>query len=183
MPLIDPDRSPLRPLLSSQGWKRRVALWGGAVAVALVAILFAKSSDAAFGLFSRIIAHSTGWALLITPTIFAALAWLTSGALRPTRGSGIPQVIAALERLDPGFRQANLSLAVSAGKLLLTSLSLLGGASVGREGPTVHVGAALMHLFGRWFGFRDPRELSHFLLAGGAAGIASAFNKIGRAHV
>ena len=59
---------------------------------------------------------------------------------------------------------------------MLTSLSLLGGASVGREGPTVHVGASLMYLFGRWFGFKDPRELSHFLLAGGAAGIAAAFN-------
>ncbi len=40
----------------------------------------------------------------------------------------------------------------------------------------MHVGASLMYLFGRWFGFKDPRELSHFLLAGGAAGIAAAFN-------
>jgi H+/Cl- antiporter ClcA len=173
----DPVRSPLRSALSSEGWKRRVALWGGAVAVALVAIVFAKASDAAFALFQRIIAHSLWWALLLTPGIFALLAWLTSGVLRPTRGSGIPQVIAALEKPDDAsFRSDNLSLRVSAGKLLLTCLSLLGGASVGREGPTVHVGASLMYSFGRWFGFRDPRELSHFLLAGGAAGIAAAFN-------
>lgn len=162
--------------LRSEAWRRRAALWSGAVAVALVAILFAKASDAAFHLFQRVIEHSPWWALLLTPGIFALLAWLTSGALRPTRGSGIPQVIAALEKPDPSFRQANLSPAVSAGKLLLTSLSLLGGASVGREGPTVHVGASLMYLFGRCFGFKDPRELSHFLLAGGAAGIAAAFN-------
>jgi len=173
----DPLRSSLRSALSTEGWKRRVALWGGAVAVALVAILFAKASDAAFALFQRIIEHSLWWALLLTPGIFALLAWLTSGVLRPTRGSGIPQVIAALEKPeDAAFRDENLSLRVSAGKLLLTSLSLLGGASVGREGPTVHVGASLMYSFGRWFGFRDPRELSHFLLAGGAAGIAAAFN-------
>lgn len=173
----DPLRSTLRSALSTEGWKRRVALWGGAVAVALVAILFAKASDAAFALFQRIIEHSLWWALLLTPGIFALLAWLTSGVLRPTRGSGIPQVIAALEKPeDAAFRDENLSLRVSAGKLLLTSLSLLGGASVGREGPTVHVGASLMYSFGRWFGFRDPRELSHFLLAGGAAGIAAAFN-------
>lgn len=166
----------IRPLLNSEGWRRRAALWGGAVAVALVAILFAKASDAAFQLFQRIIAHSPLWALLLTPGIFALLAWLTSGALRPTRGSGIPQVIAALDKPDEDFRRVNLSPAVSVGKLALTTLSLLGGASVGREGPTVHVGASLMYLFGRWFGFRDPRELSHFLLAGGAAGIAAAFN-------
>lgn len=169
--------SPLRDALSRQGWKRRAALWGGAVAVALLAIVFAKASDAAFALFQRIIGHSFWWALLLTPGIFALLAWLTTGLLRPTRGSGIPQVIAALEHPeDAAFRRDNLSLRVSAGKLLLTTLSLLGGASVGREGPTVHVGASLMYQFGRWFGFRDPRELSHFLLAGGAAGIAAAFN-------
>lgn len=177
MSLPDSPQGGLRAALSADGWKRRIALWGGAVAVALVAIVFAKASDAAFQLFQRIIAHSLWWALLLTPGIFALLAWLTNGVLRPTRGSGIPQVIAALERPDDqAFRSANLSLKVSAGKLLLTTLSLLGGASVGREGPTVHVGASLMYSFGRWFGFRDPRELSHFLLAGGAAGIAAAFN-------
>ncbi len=172
----NPSPRRLRPLLSSEGWRRRAALWGGAIAVALVAIVFAKASDAAFQLFQRITAHSIWWALLLTPGIFALLAWLTSGAMRPTRGSGIPQVIAALEHPDRAFRDTNLSLRVSLGKLALTTLSLLGGASVGREGPTVHVGASLMHVFGRWFGFHDPRELSHFLLAGGAAGIAAAFN-------
>ena len=174
--MFDFLRRALQPLLSSDDWKRRVALWSGAIAVALVSILFAKASDVAFHLFQRVIAHSFWWALLLTPGIFALLAWLTAGALRPTRGSGIPQVIASLERPDPAFRHLNLSPLVSAGKLLLTTLSLLGGASVGREGPTVHVGASLMYVFGRWFGFRDPRQLSHFLLAGGAAGIAAAFN-------
>jgi len=172
--MTSPDSQ--RPLLSRDAWKRRAALWGGAVAVALVAIVFAKASDAAFRVFQWIIAHSIWWALLVTPAVFALLAWLTSGALKPTRGSGIPQVIAALDVATTEFRRDNLSLKVSAGKLALTTLSLLGGASVGREGPTVHVGASLMYMFGRWFGFRDPKELSHFLLAGGAAGIAAAFN-------
>ena len=166
----------LAAMVLGEAWRRRAALWGGAVAVALVAILFAKASDAAFLFFRRAIAHSPWWAMLLTPGVFAMLAWLTSGTMRPTRGSGIPQVIAALDKPDPGFRRINLSPAVSVGKLLLTSLSLLGGASVGREGPTVHVGASLMYLSGRWFGFRDPRDMSHFLLAGGAAGIAAAFN-------
>jgi len=175
--MADPSHSSsLGTLLSRDQWKRRCALWGGAVAVALAALVFAKAGDAAFALFGGIVSHSPWWALLVTPAVFALLAWLTNGALRPTRGSGIPQVIAALERPDQDFRRKNLSLGVSAGKLALTVVALFGGASVGREGPTVHVGASLMYVIGRRFGFSDPREAARFLLAGGAAGIAAAFN-------
>lgn len=170
-----PTPSP-RWLGSRRQWLERLALWGGAVAVALAAILFAKASDAAFALFRHIYDASPWWPLLLTPTVFAVLAWLTQGVLRPTRGSGIPQVIAALDTHDAAFRQRNLSLPVSVGKLGLTVLALFGGASVGREGPTVHVGASLMYVIGRALGFRDPRQATHFLLAGGAAGIAAAFN-------
>ncbi|WCE04674.1 chloride channel protein [Pseudoxanthomonas sp. JBR18] len=169
-------REALAPLWSRERWMRRVALWGGAVAVAVVALIFARASDAAFGLFEKIIHHSVWWSVLLTPVVFGMLAWLTNGALRPTRGSGIPQVIAALQLPSRPFRKENLSLGVSAGKLMLTVLALLGGASVGREGPTVHVGASLMYVIGRALGFKDPREATHFLLAGGAAGIAAAFN-------
>ena len=101
-------RGRITALVLSEAWRRRAALWGGAVAVALVAILFAKASDAAFHLFQRITARSPWWALLLTPGIFALLAWLTSGVLKPTRGSGIPQVIAALDKPDEPFRKTNL---------------------------------------------------------------------------
>lgn len=162
--------------LSHVAWKRRLALWGGAVAVALLAIVFAKAGDAAFGLFAHLVGHQPLLALLITPAVFALLVWLTENRLRPTRGSGIPQVIAALQVGEPGFLRTHLSLRVAASKLALTVLALLGGASVGREGPTVHVGAGIMHAIGRRFGYSDDYQASRFLLAGGAAGIAAAFN-------
>ncbi len=79
-------RGRITALVLSEAWRRRAALWG-AVAVALVAILFAKASDAAFHLFQRITSHSPWWALLLTPGIFALLAWLTSGVLKPTRAA------------------------------------------------------------------------------------------------
>ncbi len=164
------------PLLSRALWKRRLVLWGGAVVVALAALVFARASDWAFSLFRHVLAWSPWSTLLLTPLVFGLLAWLTAGRLAATRGSGIPQVIASLERQDADFRERNLSLGVSAGKLGLTVLALLGGASVGREGPTVHVGASLMYVIGRRFGYADAREASRFLLAGGAAGIAAAFN-------
>jgi len=164
-------------LLSAQRWKRRAALWCGAVLVALAAIVFAKGSDLCYSLFVRLLGHSRWWPLLVTPLGFAVLAWLTQGALRGARGSGIPQVIAAVEREDDSdFRSQLLALPVAAGKLILTLFAMLVGASVGREGPTVHVGAGIMVSLAQRFGFRDPASLSRFALAGGAAGIAAAFN-------
>jgi H+/Cl- antiporter ClcA len=157
-------------------WRRRAALWIGGVVVGLAAIVFARASDAAYALFERMVAWSMWLPLVLTPGVFALLAWLTAGALKPTRGSGIPQVIAAIEIEDAGFRRRQLSLPVALGKMLLTLIALAGGASVGREGPTVHVGAGLMFWIGRRFGFADAKALSRFVLAGGGAGIAAAFN-------
>ncbi|MEO7431269.1 MAG: chloride channel protein [Dokdonella sp.] len=163
-------------LFAPAQWKRRIALWSGGILVGVAAIVFARGSDLAFAGFERVVAISPWLPLLLTPAVFAGLAWLTLGALKSTRGSGIPQVIAAIEVEDTGFRARLLSLPVAAGKMLLTLVALAGGASIGREGPTVHVGAGLMLWLGRRFGYTDPKILSRFILAGGGAGIAAAFN-------
>jgi H+/Cl- antiporter ClcA len=162
-------------LLSRERWTQRIALWGGAVSVALAAIAFTKAADAAFAAFRWGLAQSPLWAFAVTPALFALAAWITTRGLEATRGSGIPQVIAALHQPED-WRQNNLSPKVAFAKLGLTVLGLLGGASVGREGPTVHIGAGLMHAIGRRFGYRDAAQGTLFLLAGGAAGIAAAFN-------
>ncbi len=157
-------------------WRRRIALWTGAIIVALAAILFAEASGWAYQLFQYILGLGVWIPLLLTPAAFGLLAWATEGRLRATRGSGIPQVIASLRIEDDEFRRRMLSLPIAAGKMLLTLIALAAGASIGREGPTVHVGAGLFHWLGRRFGFTDPAAASRFILAGGAAGIAAAFN-------
>jgi len=157
-------------------WKRRLVLWVGAVLVALAAILFAKASVWSYQLFLRILGHGSWIPLILTPIVFGLLAWITEGRLRATRGSGIPQVIGTLHIEDAGFRARMLSLPIAAGKMALTLIALAVGASIGREGPTVHVGAALFYSIGKRFGFDDPKAASRFILAGGAAGIAAAFN-------
>jgi H+/Cl- antiporter ClcA len=157
-------------------WKRRLVLWSGAVLVALAAILFAKASVWSYELFLRILAYGIWIPLILTPLVFGLLAWVTEGRLRATRGSGIPQVIGTLHVEDENFRARMLALPIAAGKMLLTLVALAAGASIGREGPTVHVGAGLFYSLGRRFGFTDPKAASRFILAGGAAGIAAAFN-------
>ncbi len=157
-------------------WKRRLALWFGALVVALAAILFAKASTWSYDLFLVMLSYGAWIPLLVTPVVFGLLAWVTEGKLRATRGSGIPQVIGSMHIEDEGFRQRMLSLPIAAGKMLLTLIALAVGASIGREGPTVHIGAGLFYSLGRRFGFSDPKAASRFILAGGACGIAAAFN-------
>src|SRR3569623_923922 len=157
-------------------WKRRIALWSGAVLVALAAILFAKASTWAYQLFLRLVAHGAWIPLVLTPAVFGLLSRVTAGRFRATRGSGIPQASATLHVEDERFRSAMLSLPIAAGKMLLTLIALAVGASIGREGPTVHGGAGLFYTFARRFGFSEPKAASRFILAGGAAGIAAAFN-------
>lgn len=159
-----------------QQWKRRIALWAGAILVALAAILFTKASTWSYHLFLIILGHGFWIPLIITPIVFGLLAWSTEGRLRATRGSGIPQVIGTLHIEDESFRQRMLSLPIAVSKMAFTLIALMVGASIGREGPTVHVGAGLFHSLGRRFGFSDPKAASRFILAGGAAGIAAAFN-------
>ena len=92
-----------------------------------------------------------------------------------SQGSGIPQAIAARGLADDAARASLLSLRIGFGKIALTLLALLVGASAGREGPTVQVGASIMQAVGRWTGWTGGKHLG-LVLAGGAAGIAAAFN-------
>jgi H+/Cl- antiporter ClcA len=164
------------PLVSPRQWLRRLVFWAGAVLVAGVAIGFAALANLAGDGFVRLQAPRPWIALLICPAGLMASFLLTRHVFPGAQGSGIPQVIAAQHMTDRAAIARVLSPRIAAGKIALTLLGLACGASIGREGPTVQVGAAIMHTLGRMV--RLPRlELERALvLAGGAAGVAAAFN-------
>lgn len=93
-----------------------------------------------------------------------------------TEGTGIPQAIAALQVTDPTQRSRLLSLRIALGKLILLTLGLFSGATLGREGPSVHVAACCLYLTRRFASYPQHLLERGFILAGGAAGIAAAFN-------
>ncbi len=161
---------------SFKNWKSHLVFWIGACAVGVVSILFALASNLAQTLFRKAVFMSPLLPVFVTPIGFAAVVYLTRRFFPAAQGSGIPQTIAALETPSAGLRDAMLSLRVAVAKIFLTILGLLSGASVGREGPTVQIGASIMHVLGR-FGHYSRNELDKgLILAGGAAGIAAAFN-------
>jgi H+/Cl- antiporter ClcA len=168
--------SQLSRYLFLQRWKTRAVFWCGAVLVGLVAVGFAEACSWAIALHARFIARWPLAAPVITPLGLVLVVWITRRYAPGTRGSGIPQAIAALDLPDGAVRSQLLSLRIALGKVALTLLGLLAGASVGREGPTVHIGASIMDALGRVARFPYEYVRRSLILAGSAAGLAAAFN-------
>ncbi|PDS29715.1 chloride channel protein [Rhizobium phaseoli] len=157
-------------------WRPRLIFWFGAFAIGIISVGFARLADLAQRAFAGL-TTSGEWGfllpLVITPLGFMLSAYLAARFFPNAQGSGIPQAIAARHLRDPEDRTRLLSLRLVFGKIVLTVLGLLSGASIGREGPTVQVGASIMLAVARFGGMAQAGGL---ILAGSAAGIAAAFN-------
>jgi H+/Cl- antiporter ClcA len=118
------------------------------------------------------------WAPLAwTPVCAALVVWLTRRYAAGAAGSGIPQVMATLDPLGaPPARSLFVSLRLTVAKIALTAGGLLGGLSLGREGPSVQVAAGVMLQARRFLPAGSTVNAHGLLVAGGAAGIAAAFN-------
>lgn len=156
----------------SQRWQRRIVFIAGGLCVGLAAIGLALASDYAQALFREMLARSRYAAFFVTPLGFGVAVFLTNRFFPNTQGSGIPQAIASREIESPKAREKLVGLRTGAGKVIMTLLGLLVGASIGREGPTVQVGASIMFAIGRL----SPKRQPGLILAGAAAGVAAAFN-------
>jgi chloride channel protein, CIC family len=121
------------------------------------------------------------WLLFAGPAFFAA-GWYSVYRYAPRAGgSGIPQVMAAieLEERRPGSASAAklLGFRVAVVKVISSLFCVATGGAVGREGPTLQVSASVFYLFGRWFRrFTRVAAMETWLLAGAAAGLGAAFN-------
>ena len=151
-----------------------------AVATGLVVVGFTLLADAASSFFGALIAFRGIGSLLFlawTPGLTTAVLWCTYRFAPGAVGSGIPQVVAALsDEMPSRIRLRLVSLPLALYKVVLVSGGLLAGLSIGREGPTVQVGAGVMQHARRWLrsdSVIDPHDL---IVAGAAAGIAAAFN-------
>lgn len=85
-------------------------------------------------------------------------------------GSGIPQVKAAL-----GYVPIALNLRVAIVKIMSTILALGSGLALGRQGPTVQIGAAIAGQVSQWIP-TSPEYQRQLIAAGAAAGLAAGFN-------
>ena len=152
-----------------------VLLYAALAGLAVVALTWL--SDYALQAFAGLRQWQPMLPLLWTPLWTGALVWFTLRFAAGAAGSGIPQVMAALSSsVRPEDRPLFVSLRLSVAKALLTAGGLLGGLAIGREGPSVQIAAGVMQHAERWLPKRSAITHQGLLVAGGAAGIAAAFN-------
>lgn len=139
------------------------------------------------GLSAVFLKQSVGWlgslriqasnvlpASLVLPAVGLSLGllcgFLVERLAPEAAGSGIPQVKGVLAQFP-----IELNLKVALVKLVSTILSLSAGLTMGRQGPTVHIGAAIAAQLSQWVP-TSPDHRRQMIAAGAGAGLAAGFN-------
>ena len=111
------------------------------------------------------------WRLLAVPTLVSLVTgYLLARFFNDARGSGVPQTEAAYH-----LHQGVIPGRVVFGKFLTGALCVGSGHSMGREGPSVQIGAGIASVLGRWLRL-SPARVQSLVPIGAAAALAAAFN-------
>ncbi|PQA56913.1 chloride channel protein [Siphonobacter curvatus] len=159
---------------------RAAPLWIASVLVGLMAVGYEK-------VFAFVEHTGMHWyqnhpylIFLTTPLCFCG-AWLLTHYLAPTAsGSGIPQLMAAVDLAETKAHwkvDKLLSLRIALVKVASNLVLLLGGGATGREGPTLQIAGSIFETIYRlvpetW----NKVSQRVMIVTGGAAGLAAAFN-------
>ncbi len=176
------------PAPSEKNWRSRLTAWADGEALlqyedkvlllltliigALVGLVVAAFIYVTEDLGARMYpAGGAAWRRVLIPTGGALITgYLLSRVFPNARGSGIPQTKAALF-----LRDGYISLRTVIGKFSCCSASLASGIALGREGPSVQVGAGIASVLGRRLGLA-PNRIRELIPVGAAAALAAAFN-------
>lgn len=179
------------------GWLERVRQWlvqsrarellllalpyqVAAVLTAMVAVGYAKLFHWMEETNLALLAHDPRWIFLSAPLSFL-VSWFLVVRFAPLAGgSGIPQLMAAIEVATDKKRDASwrfLNLRIILVKIASSLAMVVGGGAVGREGPTLQIAGSIyrtVHKVLPPFWPRVSRRI--MMITGGAAGLSAAFN-------
>ncbi|WP_408098151.1 chloride channel protein [Peredibacter sp. HCB2-198] len=159
-----------------------ILYWTAAIVLGGVAVLYAQFFMMAEHFAIRMLKEHGWYFGAAVPVLFALSWWIVYKFAPEAGGSGIPQVMCALqceeEKNFPSKAKALVKIRTAVVKIVASLVGVFGGAAVGREGPTIQIGAALffrvrdlaMKISGKTFG------ADVWMITGSAAGVAAAFN-------
>ncbi len=149
----------------------RVALIG--IIIGVVAVGFRRGTESLAHLISNFTCHKDAWyCWLYFPLITTAgglfAGYVTQKYAPDASGSGIPQVKQALNTSS-----VVIKLRTAVVKFIGGMVGIASGLSLGREGPTIHIGASLASKISRVLGGKHRKRA---VASGAGAGLAAAFN-------
>jgi H+/Cl- antiporter ClcA len=154
--------------------------WIASLLVGLVAVGYTRLFRYAETLLLSVLEWRS-WMIFIMAPVCFILAWVVVQVFAPNaKGSGIPQVMAAIELATP--RHENkikklLSFRIIITKIASSLLMVLGGGAIGREGPTIQIAGSVFRMVYNIIPASWPKlSKQSFILTGAAAGLAAAFN-------
>jgi H+/Cl- antiporter ClcA len=157
-----------------------IPFWIASLFTGLVAVLYTRLFVLAEKGGAWVI-HWHLWLLFVlSPLCFLAAWWLVRQFAPYARGSGIPQVIAAIELANPKYNDKVdklLNLKVIFVKIISSLIMALGGGIIGREGPTIQIAGAIFRKVNQWLPSWWPKvSKRNMIMTGAAAGLAATFN-------
>ena len=156
--------------------KTYASLLLASIASVIVITFFLEVSDYAQHSFKNLIGTDPYLSFIITPIVFVGIVYVAKYYCHYVQGSGIPQLIAATDSRNKSIREQLLSFRIALGKIGFIFLGMLGGAPIGIEGPSIHIGGSIFYGFNRFIKL-NRKFLIHALIAiGGSAGLIVAFN-------
>ncbi len=156
--------------------------WIASLITGLIAVGYSNLFFRTENILRKVIAWHD-WSIFFMAPLCFFIAWLIIQLFAPNaRGSGIPQVMAAIALSDK--EQDNekklkklLSFRIILTKMASSLMMVLGGGAIGREGPTIQIAGSVFRLVNKWIPKSWPRLSGQsFILTGAAAGLAAAFN-------
>jgi len=157
-----------------------IPFWIASIITGLAAVLYTKLFVAAEDITSFVFNHHAWMLFILSPLCFVLAWWLVHRFSHYARGSGIPQVMAAIQISSPktnhivdkllGFRIIFI-------KVLSSLVMAIGGGAIGREGPTIQIAASVYKIVYQLLPAWWPKiAKKNMMVTGAAAGLAAAFN-------
>lgn len=157
-----------------------IPFWIGSVITGFFAVLYAQIFAWGENLMNFIFDWHAWMIFIIAPIGFVLSWWLVKEFAPNAKGSGIPQVMAAVELANPKEHKkirSLLSLKIIIFKIVSSVILVIGGGAVGREGPTIQIAGSVFRKVNEYLPDWWPKiSKKNMIMTGAAAGLAAAFN-------
>jgi len=122
-----------------------------ALLIGLVGTVFAVLAEKSFELFHIIYAFLGYWSVVYITAMFVVIVYITRNYFPEAAGSGMPQALSIKEMTKIEQLKRILPARLIFSKMLMVCLGLSAGATIGREGPTIQISAAIMDFYARGY--------------------------------